>query len=71
MYNRILDKKQDNKFRPVCREDKLLMYAHYLHQARQVADLPGKILLKKETRRVREKLRFLESLRGVERGITP
>lgn len=40
----------------------LLAYLHRLHQARMRADLPGRLLLRRETKRVKEKVLFEEAL---------
>ncbi len=39
-----------------------LRYVHFVNQARQVADALGRRLMKIETKRIREKYLFLESI---------
>jgi len=39
-----------------------LGYVHFVNQARQVADILGKRLMKAESKRTREKYLFLESI---------
>lgn len=57
----VITKKEFNKYTHSRQED-LLTYYHRLYQALHKADLPGRLLLKKETRRVKEKILFAEAL---------
>lgn len=53
---------QDSKHSFLRQEKNLLIYFHKLNQARQHADFVSKRMLKKESKRVREKYLFMESL---------